>query len=115
MTAKQTPASPCLELVIYRIKNPDDAAKARRAAQDAISQYEGFLSWAAWESEDDATVFADVAMWESLEAAKAAGERVRTDPGFAALMSSIDGIISMSHYRLDRKVEASAQNYLKAS
>ncbi|SHL68472.1 hypothetical protein [Roseibium suaedae] len=114
MTATQSPASPCLELVIYRIKNPTDAAKARRAAQDAISQYEGFLSWAAWESEDDAKVFADVAMWESLEAAKAAGERLRSDPVFGAFISALDGIISMSHYRLDRQVEAATANLRKA-
>lgn len=106
MTSPSLTARPCLELVIYKIKNPADAAKARRAAQEAISRYDGFLSWAAWEGEDDPHLFADIAMWESLEAARAAGERVRTDPDFAGLMSSIDGLISMSHYRLDRTLVA---------
>ncbi|MDN3718994.1 hypothetical protein ACFFVJ_06685 [Roseibium salinum] len=100
--------TPCLELVIFKVKDADKARIARRAAQETVKHYEGFISWTAYESHDEAGQFADVVVWRDLGSAKAAAEKVMKDPGFAALMAEIDGLVSMSHYRADRMVEAEA-------
>jgi quinol monooxygenase YgiN len=98
--------TPCLELVIFKIKDRAKARIARRAAQDIVRNYEGFLSWSAYEACDDAGLFADVVMWRDLPTAKAAGQKVMSDPGFKAIMAEIDGLVSMAHYAADRVVEA---------
>jgi quinol monooxygenase YgiN len=98
--------TPCLELVVFKIKDPANARKARRLAQDAVKHYEGFLSWSAYEGAEDETLFADVVQWRDLPAAKAAADAIVKDPQFAAVMKEIDGIVTMSHFNLDRTVPA---------
>lgn len=102
-------SEPCLELVIFKVKDAEKARIARRAAQDTVRTYDGFLSWTAYESDEDANLFADVVLWKDLETAKRAAEKVMKDPCFAAVMAEIDGLVSMSHYRADRIVEADAK------
>ncbi|MCX2723065.1 hypothetical protein [Roseibium salinum] len=41
--------TPCLELVIFKVKDADKARIARRAAQETVKHYEGFISWTAYE------------------------------------------------------------------
>ena len=102
-------SEPCLELVIFKVKDAEKARIARRAAQDVVRHYEGFLSWAAYESCEDRNLFADVVLWRDLETAKSAAQKVMKDPGFAAVMADIDGLVTMSHYSADRIVEAEAK------
>jgi len=102
-------SEPCLELVIFKVKNADKARIARRAAQDTVKTYDGFISWTAYESDEDSNLFADVVLWKDLKTAKEAAEKVMKDPGFAAVMAEIDGLVSMSHYHADRAVTASAE------
>ncbi|WP_269582486.1 hypothetical protein [Roseibium sp. Sym1] len=102
-------SDPCLELVIFKVKDADKARLARRAAQDTVKAYEGFLSWTAYESDEDNNLFADVVLWKDLETARKAAEKVMKDPGFAAVMAEIDGLVSMSHYHADRTVTAAAK------
>ncbi|MCV0428799.1 MAG: hypothetical protein K5905_25375 [Roseibium sp.] len=97
---------PCLELVIFKVKDADKARIARRAAQDTVKQYDGFISWTAYESCEEKELFADVVLWQDLTTAKEAAEKVMKDPGFAAVMAEIDGLVSLSHYQADRTVEA---------
>jgi len=99
----------CLELVIFKVKNADKARIARRIAQDTVKNYEGFISWTAYESDEDNNLFADLVLWKDLKTAKDAAEKVKKDPGFAAVMAEIDGLVSMSHYHADRSVTADAQ------
>ena len=98
--------TPCLELVVFKIKDPANARKARRLAQDAVRHYEGFLSWSAYEGAEDGTLFADVVQWRDLPAAKAAAEAVLKDPQFTEMMKQIDGIVTLSHFNLDQTVAA---------
>lgn len=99
-------SEPCLELVVFKIKDPEKARAARRMAQDVVKKYDGFISWSAYEAHDEQNLFADVVMWRDLEAAKAAAEQVVKEPGFAAIMAEMDGLVSMAHFRLDRMIEA---------
>ncbi len=100
---------PCLELVVFKVKDASKARLARQAAQDVVKHYDGFISWSAYEAHEDANLFADVVMWRDLNAAKAAAEMVMKDPGFAAVMAEIDGLVTMSHYQLDRTVRREAK------
>ncbi len=99
-------SQPCLELVVFKIKDPEKARLARRAAQETVKTYDGFLSWTAYEAYEEENLFADVVMWRDLASARAAGEKVMKDPAFAAIMAEIDGLVTMAHYRADRIVEA---------
>ncbi|WP_417684458.1 hypothetical protein [Roseibium sp.] len=98
----------CLELVIFKIKDPARARDARRAAQQVIQSYDGFISWRACEGAEDANLFADLVEWRDLATAKAAGERIMADPGVAALMSEIDSVVVMAHFKTDRSITVSS-------
>ena len=41
---------PCLELVVFKVKDTGKARTARHAAQDVVKHYDGFISWSAYES-----------------------------------------------------------------
>ncbi len=99
---------PCLELVVFKVKDKEKARLARRAAQDIARSFEGFVAWTAYEAIEDQSAFADVVFWKDLDCAKAASEKIMSDPTFAALLAEIDGIVSMAHYAPDRTVEAPA-------
>lgn len=99
---------PCLELVVFKVKDKDKARLARRAAQDIARQFEGFVSWTAYEAVEDDGMFADVVFWKDLACAKAASEKIMSDQTFAALLAEIDAVLTMSHYAPDRTVEAPA-------
>lgn len=97
---------PCLELVVFKVKGTANARLARRAAQDTVRNYEGFISWTAYESVEDEGLFADMVLWQNLECAKKASEMVMKDPAFTAILAEIDGVLTISHYTADRVVEA---------
>jgi quinol monooxygenase YgiN len=99
-------SSHCLELVVFKVKNRANARAARRAAQDVVRHYEGFISWSAYEACEDEQLFADVVMWRDLDCAKAAAQKVLKDSGFKAVMAEIDGLVTMAHYAADQIVEA---------
>nr|WP_319387100.1 hypothetical protein [uncultured Roseibium sp.] len=99
---------PCLELVVFKVKDKENARLARRAAQDIARRFEGFVSWTAYASLTDENLFADVVFWKDLDCAKAASEKIMSDQTFAALLAEIDGVVTMSHYAPDRAVEAPA-------
>ena len=101
-------SDPCLELVVFKVKDTEKARMARRAAQDTVKTYDGFISWTAYESHEEKQLFADVVLWHDLKSAKAAAEKVMKDPKFAAIMAEIDGLVSLSHYEADRTVAAEA-------
>ncbi|WP_428644055.1 hypothetical protein [Roseibium sp.] len=102
-------SEPCLELVVFKIKDAEKARLARRTAQDTVKTYDGFISWTAYEGHEEENLFADVVMWRDLASAKAAAEKVMKDPAFAAIMAEIDGLVSMAHYHADRTVTAAAE------
>lgn len=101
-------SEPCLELVVFKVKDAARARIARRAAQEVVKHYEGFLSWSALEASVETNLFADIVLWRDLDCAKAAAAHISKDPGFSALMAEIDGLLTMAHFETDRTVEASA-------
>lgn len=102
-------SDPCLEIVVFKVKNPEDAKRARRAAQNAVRTYEGFISWCAYEALEERNLFADLVLWRDQDCAKRAATRVVRDPEFAALLAEIDGLLTMSHFRAEAMVEADSQ------
>jgi len=100
---------PCLELVVFKVKDTARARIARRAAHEVVKHYEGFLSWSALEASVEPNLFADIVLWRDLDCAKAAAARIAKDPGFSGLMAEIDGLLTMAHYETDRTVEAFAE------
>lgn len=100
--------SPCLELVVFKVKDPAKAATARRAAQDTVRHYDGFLSWTAYVACEETNLYADVVLWRDLASAKTAAAKVMEDPAFAAIMAELDGLVTMGHYHADRTVTAEA-------
>jgi heme-degrading monooxygenase HmoA len=94
----------CLELVVYTVRDADDATRIRREAMDHIKTMPGFISWTAVRGcEDDAT-FADLAEWQSLAHAQAAAETFVKDARFADFRAAISGMIHMSHFTTDASV-----------
>ncbi len=91
-------SNPVLELVVYRVKNPETAATVRAAIRPHLASYPGFLGWQAAVSMDDGALFAARVSWESLDAARSAGQKVVTDPVCAGFMAEIGEIFSMGHF-----------------
>jgi hypothetical protein len=102
-------SEPCLELVIFKVKNVEAARYARWQAREIVSAFEGFLAWTAYKAAEDGNLFADLVLWRDLRCAKEAATRLAKDPLFASLLAEIDGLVSFAHYHADWTVEARAQ------
>lgn len=87
-----------IEVVVYKVNNPQTAAAARRAVRPHVEAMDGFLGWHAMTSADDPSVFTDILTWRSLSHAKSASEKVMADPACAPLMAEIAEVVSMGHY-----------------
>ncbi len=88
----------CIEVVFYRVKNAQTAEAARRNVRPHVETFPGFLGWHAMTSADDPLVFTDIVTWRSLAEARAAGERVMSDPACAPFMAEIVEVVSAGHY-----------------
>jgi heme-degrading monooxygenase HmoA len=97
----------CLELVVYTVRNCEDAARIRKAAMPRIRAMPGFMSWRAVRgSEGDEATFADLAEWQSLEHARAAAAAFARDDAFADFREAIDGLVHMGHFETDAFISA---------
>ena len=88
----------CIEVVVYKVKNPQTAQSARRAMRPHVEAYPGFLGWHAISSADDPGVFTDIITWASLDLARAASKKFMTDPACSPFMTEIAEVVSMGHY-----------------
>jgi heme-degrading monooxygenase HmoA len=88
----------CIEIVVYKVKDPKAAAIARRNARPCIESQPGFLGWQALTATGDPALFTDIVTWASLAEAKAAGRNFATNPGCAPLLAEIDELVSMGHF-----------------
>lgn len=88
----------CIEVIVYKVKNPQAAEGKRRSMRHRVEAFPGFLGWHAVTSADDPAVFTDIVTWKSLAEARAASARVMTDPECAPFMAEIAEIFSMGHY-----------------
>lgn len=93
-----------IELAVCIVADKPAAAAARHRAMQAVSRYPGFVSWRAVDSCETAGMVADLVEWETLEAAKYAGERVRVDPEFAPYMAAITTVMLMQHFTAGQKI-----------
>lgn len=87
-----------VEVVVYKVNDPQTAAAARRSVRPHVEAMDGFLGWHAVTSADDPKVFTDIITWRSLEAARAASEKVMSDPACAPLMAEVAEVVSMGRY-----------------
>lgn len=97
--------STIFELVSFKVKNAEKAAKLRREAMEHAKELKGFINYRALTNTEDPTLFTDLVEWASLEDAQAAAEKVMTMPGFQAMMSEIEAVESMKHFSVDKFVE----------
>jgi hypothetical protein len=88
----------CIEVVVYRVKNPQTAEMRRRAARPHVEAYPGFLGWHAVTSADDPNVFTDILTWKTVGDAKAAAAKLSADPSCTPFIAEIAEIVSMGHY-----------------
>ncbi len=88
----------CIEVVVYKVKNAQAGQLARRAARPHIEAFPGFLGWQAVTNTEDPTSFTDIVTWKSLADAKAADERIMSDPAIAPFMAEVAEVITMGHY-----------------
>ncbi len=54
---------PCIELVVYTVKNAHEAETVRRAMRPLFQKFPGFTAWHAVTATDNAQKFADVVFW----------------------------------------------------
>jgi heme-degrading monooxygenase HmoA len=89
---------PCIEIVIYKVKNQKEAAAAREVARGALARYPGFRSWQQLTTLEGDQSFADIVTWDDMASAKAAGEAFHSDPDCGALMGQIESMVTMGHF-----------------
>lgn len=86
------------EIVVYSATEEGAADAARAAVRTKIESLPGFIGFMPMKGAEDGTRRADIAIWSSLDAAKAAAGEVGSDPGFAPFLSSIAKVDSMGHF-----------------
>ena len=88
----------CMEVVTYRVSNPETADVQRRAARDRARNLAGFAGWVPLSGAQDRTERVDIVTWASLEDARNAAAIVGESPDFAAFRDSISQLVSMAHF-----------------
>lgn len=88
----------CLEVVAYRVEDPDRADHERRLALDKIRSFPGFLAWTQLTGTGEAAQRVDLVAWKSEEAALSAAREVGEGADFAGFRATIGSVASMGHY-----------------
>ncbi len=94
------------EIIVYEVTDRTQAIEARRNAMEAAMTYPGFLSYRALNGIEPATLLADLIVWEDHAAAKAAGEKVKSDPAFAGIFGIISDVKVVAHFTSDTILSA---------
>ncbi|TYC63257.1 hypothetical protein FMN50_02650 [Rhodobacterales bacterium] len=97
-------SEPCLEIIVFKVKDTIEARRARMEAHAAMKTYDGFISWSGYEGLDDADLFADLVLWRDPDCAKAAANRLLKDPAFAATLAEMNGLLTLSRFTPARLV-----------
>ncbi len=98
-----------LEIAVYRVHSPTEYISIRAETRKRLASEPGFLWWhplkaapgveEAHGSGQPELLFADVLAWESIEAARAAAEKVESNPAYRPFVSAISDIRHFTHYR----------------
>ncbi|QOV69706.1 hypothetical protein [Citrobacter sp. BDA59-3] len=99
--------TPCYELVIYKVENPQEADAARVTARQLLQHFPGFIGWLALSGSDNPAERVDLVTWHSAEEAQAAAKAVGSQPEFAAFRASVSLLHSMGHF-IAREAQASS-------
>lgn len=89
---------PCMEVVTYRITDPDAADAERNAARDLVRGLAGFVGWMPLSGAHDRRERVDVVTWASLEDARNAAALVGRSADFAGFRNSIAQLVGMAHF-----------------
>jgi quinol monooxygenase YgiN len=92
-----------LELVIYTVK-PELLGGVRthnNRTYRALSQWDGFLSGATFQSLENANTFVDYYLWSGLEQARKAAERIKSAPEARDFLDCISGTIVFQHFEAE--------------
>lgn len=89
----------CFEIVLYKVRDADEARAARKQIMPFLARHPGFRSWRALVDLKDSAQFMDLIEWDTVQDAEVAAETIMRDPAFAAFMGQIELVQSMSHYR----------------
>lgn len=91
-------STPCYEIVIYQVKNQQEADAVRASAQHLLRHFPGFIDWVALSGIDDVTKRVDLVIWNSQEDALTAAKAVESQPEFSSFRASVCYWQSMGHY-----------------
>ncbi len=92
-----------LELVLYTVK-PEALGAVRthnNRAYRALSQWDGFLSGATFQSLENANTFADYYLWSGMEQARNAAERFKSAPEVRDFLDCIGETIVFRHFEVE--------------
>jgi hypothetical protein len=111
-----TQPAPVLELAVFTVREPDSFPAIQRQTHEAVATLSGHRAGLRLRGLRAPTssgglgsppalrappnLFADLVVWDSLEAATRASNQVREDPRFAPLMTSLAELKLYAHYRL---------------
>ncbi|MBO3761202.1 hypothetical protein [Ciceribacter sp. L1K22] len=87
-----------LEIAICAVADKATAEHARLTAMESVRHYPGFISWRATSAHGNEDMVADIVEWENIDAARAAAEKVQTDPAFIPYMKQITTVAVMQHF-----------------
>ena len=96
------------EIVVYEVNDRSAAIAARRNAMESAKTYPGFRSYRALSGLESETLMADLIEWDDQASAKAAGERVKTDPEFAGIFGTVSDVKVIAHFTSDLLLSARA-------
>lgn len=91
-------SSSVYEIVIYQVTDRESAITARRKAMEATKTYPGFRAYRPLNGLEPETLMADLIEWDDHESAKAAGEKVKSDPAFADIFAQISDFKLYAHF-----------------
>jgi hypothetical protein len=98
-TPMSTQPTPVLELAVFTVRAPDAFPTLQQHTHEAVATLSGYRASLRLRGQTDGW-FADLVLWDSLDAAKQASITLREDPRFAALMNSIAELKLFAHYQL---------------
>ncbi|WP_282606901.1 antibiotic biosynthesis monooxygenase [Pelagibius sp. Alg239-R121] len=96
------------EIIVYEVTDRETAIAARRKSMESAKTYPGFRAYRALSGIEPETMMADLIEWDDHDSAKAAGERVKTDPEFVEIFSAVSDVKLLAHFTSDKLLSSGA-------
>lgn len=90
------------EIVVYKVTDRNKAVTARREAMESVKSYPGFRAYRALNGIEPKTLMADLIEWDNHDSAKAAGEKVKSDPAFGEIFATVSDVKLIAHFTSDK-------------